>query len=163
MSDAARAKLHGLAADFRTAIELSIAEKATPHLPYFPDGACRLVSSLFALHLSRQGFSSIRFREALLPGPNAVRHAWLVVDGAIVDLTADPLGQPPVIVAATSSFHDALGAPTDQDALEVLATQSPDAASRNERFLAQIEARLPSAARGVLRSTGHKGIDVNPE
>lgn len=142
MTDTATPVLHRLAVDFRTAIERSIAEKATPHLPYFPDGACRLVSCLFALHLSQRGFTAIRFREAVLPGPNAVRHAWLLVDGAVVDLTADPLGQPPVIVAGVSPFHEALGASTDQDAQEVLSALSPEVTRRNQRFLAQIETRL---------------------
>jgi hypothetical protein len=149
MPDAATAVLRRLAVDFRMAIERSIAEKATPHLPYFPDGACRLVSSLLALHLSRRGFRAIRFRQGALPGPSAVRHAWLVVDGAVVDLTADPFGQPPVIVASASPFHDALGTPTDEDALEVLAALAPDVTGRNQRFLAKIEARLPDPARAT--------------
>jgi hypothetical protein len=143
MRDTSTAELRGLATDFRTAIERSIAEKATPHLPYFPDGACRLVSSDLALYLSQRGFSAIRFRQGAIPGHDTVRHTWLVVDGAVVDPTADPLGQPAVIVATASAFHDSLRAPTDQDALGVLAALSPDVAARNQRFLAQIEARLP--------------------
>jgi len=137
------AALRRLAVDFRTAIERSIAEKAMPHRPYFPGGACRLVSTLLALHLSQRGFRAIRLRQGALPGPSGVPHTWLVVDGAIVDLTADPFGQPSVIVARASSFHDTLGAPTDEDALEVLAALSEDVTRRNLRFLAQIEARLP--------------------
>lgn len=146
MTDQRVDRLLRLATDFRRAIERSIAEKANPHLPYFPDGACRLVSSILALHLSQRGFRAIRYRQAALPGPSAVLHAWLVVDGAVVDLTADSFGLPSVFVARASPFHDALGAGADEDALEVLAALAPDVTGRNLRFLVQIEARLPNTA-----------------
>jgi len=62
------ADLQNLATQFRAAIERSIADDATPHLPYFPDGACRLVSHLLALHLSSRGYKGIRYRHAAFPG-----------------------------------------------------------------------------------------------
>ena len=93
MSADRSAELHTIATRFRRAIERSITENATPHLPYFPDGACRLVSHLLALHLSRRGFQGIRYRDAGFPGHEQhVRHGWLVVEGATVDLTADDEG-----------------------------------------------------------------------
>jgi len=138
--------LRNLATRFRTAIERSIAEQATPHLPYFPDGACRLVSHLLALHLSRQGYQGIRYQHAAFPGQEAhIRHGWLVVDGATVDLTADPYGQPPVVVTSASAFHASLEAPAGEDALAAIAALPPEARSRYERFLGPIVARLGAA------------------
>ena len=135
--------VRSLATRFRTAIERSIAEDATPHLPYFPEGACRLVSHLLALHLSRHGYQGIRYRHAGFPGRERhIRHGWLVVDGATVDLTADPYGQPPVVVTAASAFHASLEAPAEEDALTAIAALPPEARSRYERFLAEIDARL---------------------
>jgi hypothetical protein len=138
--------LRSLATQFRAAIERSIAEKATPHLPYFPDGACRLVSHLLALHLSRRGYQGLRYRDAAFPGHEAaIRHGWLVVDGATVDLTADPYGQPPVVVAAESVFHQSLTSAAEEDVLTAIAALPREAVSRYERFLVQIEARLAAA------------------
>lgn len=137
-------ELRVLVPEFRAAIELSIAGRATPHLPYFPDGACRLVSQLLALHLSRRGFVAIRYRHGTLPGASGVRHTWLRVNESTVDLTADPFGQPPVIVATASPFHDSLRSQIEEDALAVIAGLSDEVRERNERFLAQIERRLPA-------------------
>ena len=137
------AAVRRLATEFRAAIERSIAENATPHLPYFPDGACRLVSHLLALHLSRRGYRNIRYRDAAFPRHDGrIRHAWLVVDGVTVDLTADPYGQPPVVVTLDSAFHASLEAPAEADALAAIAALPMDATSRYERFLVQIEARM---------------------
>lgn len=137
--------LSSVARAFRAAIERSRAEKASPHLPYFPGGACRIVSRLLAVHLARRGFEDIRYCEGHVPGfDDSVRHAWLVVDGAVVDLTADPLGQAPVVVAVVSPFHESLDAIRVVEAATSLAAISPDAAERDARLLAQIEARLGS-------------------
>jgi hypothetical protein len=38
--------------------------------------------------------------------PDFQTHAWLVCDGFVVDITADQFGQPPVIVARQSPWHD---------------------------------------------------------
>lgn len=131
------------AADFRRAIERSIAERASPHLPYFPEGACKLVSWLLALHLRGRGVHDVRFVSAHFPGkaPHA-RHAWLVVDGAVVDLTADPFGQPPVVVGAPTPFHDSLDEREERDAFAAIDAFTPDEASRYARLLAPIQARL---------------------
>lgn len=138
--------LRSLAVQFRAAIERSIADNATPHVPYFPEGACRLVSHLLALHLTRRGYQRIRYRHAAFPGHDVhIRHAWLVVDGATVDLTADPYGQPPVVVAAASAFHESLEAPAEEDALTTIAALPPESQRRYERFLVQIDARLGTA------------------
>lgn len=123
-------ELRALAADFRAAIERSRAERATPALPYFPEGACRLVSRLLALHLAR-------------------RHTWLVVEGAVVDLAADPFGEAPVVVGAATAFHAGLDALEEEPASATLAALSGEEAGRLQRLLAPIEARLPGFAPGV--------------
>ena len=142
MNDSTHVELRDVATRFRDAIERSIAERAQPHLPYFPDGACRLVSGLLAQHLLQLGWTNIRFRQATLPRPSKIRHAWLTVDGVAVDLTADPMGQPPVVVAADSVFHQGLTESSDEDAVAFLAGQSADVRARNARYLGQIEVRL---------------------
>jgi hypothetical protein len=143
-------ELRRLATDFRAAIERSLAERATPALPYFPDGACRLVSRLFAIHLTRRPAwpaATVRFVSARLPGHDAyVRHTWLASDDAIVDLTADPFGEPPVIVGAETAFHARLADREDEPADAVLTGMSGDELNRLKRLLGPIEARLPPDA-----------------
>jgi hypothetical protein len=138
-------ELRRRATDFRAAIERSRAEKASPHLPYFPEGACTMASWLFAMHLSKSGFGDIHFRKGRIPvlGEHA-RHGWLVVGGTVVDLTADPFGEAPVVVAPSTAFHDSLTDIEDVDAATGMAAFTPAVAERYQRFLAQIEARLPS-------------------
>jgi hypothetical protein len=137
-------ELRRIAAEFRSAIEQTRAERITPQLPYFPEGACRLVSRLLALHLSRRGDHVIEFISGRIPGfDESVRHTWLVVDGAVVDLTADPFGEPAVVVGAATPFHESLDAREERHAPAVLASFSEDEASRYRRLLAPIEARMP--------------------
>lgn len=135
--------LRRVAVDFRGAIERSIAERASPHLPYFPDGACTLVSWLLALHLRGSGVLDVRFVSGHFPGKESyARHAWLVVDGSVVDLTADPFGQPPVVVGAPTPFHDSLDEREERDAFAAIDAFTPDEAARYRRLLAPLQARL---------------------
>lgn len=145
--DSARfGELEAVATAFRAAIEQSRAERATPALPYFPEGACRLVSRLLAVHLGRRdpwGSMTLRLASGHLPSQEQyVRHTWLLVDDVIVDLTADSLGKAPVIVGHHSSFHAALDAREDEPASAVLAGLSPDEARRLDRLLVPIEERI---------------------
>ena len=139
--------LRTLAADFRAAIERSRAEHATPALPHFPEGACRLVSRLFALHLIQRDSrptEGLRFFSGHVPGQEPyVRHTWLAVDDVIVDLTADPFGEPPVVVGAPTAFHDSLESCEEQPADTLLRGLSSDDLNRLGRLLLPIEARLP--------------------
>jgi hypothetical protein len=131
-------------ADFRAAIERTFAESATPRLPYFPEGACKLVSRLLAIHLRKNsGEHTLRIVSGHFPGKESyARHSWLVVDGAVVDLTADPFGQPPVVVASSSPFHDSFDEREELDAATVIAALSEQEAARCQRLLEPIEARL---------------------
>src|SRR5512138_1093508 len=147
MNDTRLQELQTLARDFRGAIELSRAQRAAPVLPYFPEGACRLVSRLLALHLTRHGTwpaDALRFVSGHVPGTDAyVRHTWLAVDDVVVDLTADPFGEPPVIAGPPTAFHDSLGMREEQAADAVMSALSSAELDRLQRLLGPIEARLP--------------------
>jgi hypothetical protein len=104
-----------------------------------------MASWLFAMHLTKRGFGNIHFRRGGIPGfDEHVRHGWLVVEGVVVDMTADPFGEPPVVVAPSTAFHDSLKDIEEVDAATGIAAFTPTVADRYQRFLAQIEARLTS-------------------
>lgn len=139
--------LRQLAAAFRDAIETARTERVPGALPYFPEGACRMTSRLFARHLARRPDGAVFGRPQLLSGvlpgtEPAVRHFWLEVNGAVVDLTADPFGEAPVVVGARTAFHHSLASPVAEDASDVLASLSADETARLDRQLAAIESRL---------------------
>jgi hypothetical protein len=147
MDDTQLTALRDLASDFRRAIERSRAERASPQLPYFPEGACRLVSRLFALHLARRSAASVgavRFVSGHVPGCEPyVRHTWLELDGAVVDLTADPFGEPAVVVGPPTRFHASLDAREEADGAAEVARFTTEESDRYRRLLGPIEARLP--------------------
>lgn len=148
MNDGTRMEsLRHLAADFRAAIELARAEKAPGALPYFPEGACRMTSRLFALHLARSPeghtFRHARVVSGVLPGSEPpARHYWLEFGGTVLDLTADPFGEPPVVVGPPTAFHQSLTERRDEDAAGILAALSAEESARLARQLAAIESRL---------------------
>ena len=147
MDDSQLEALRHLAAAFRDAIESARAERAPGALPYFPDGACRMTSRLLAQHLARRPdadtFGRPQLVSGILPGSGAAaRHFWLEVNGAVVDLTADPFGEPPVVVGSRTAFHDSLTSRIAEDAADALVSLSADERARLTRQLAAIEARL---------------------
>jgi hypothetical protein len=147
MGDSELETLRRLATAFRGAIELACAERLPGALTYFPEGACRMTSRLLAQHLARRPDSAAFGRPQLLSGvlpgtAPGVRHFWLEVDGAVVDLTADPFGERPVVVGPRTAFHHSLASPIAEDAADVLASLSADDRARLERQLAAIESRL---------------------
>ena len=147
MNDDARMDaLRQLAVDFRHAIEAARAEKAAGALPYFPDGACRMTSRLFAQHLARHhhgGFRNARIVSGVLPGSeSAARHYWVELGDTLIDLTADPFGQPAVVVGSPTAFHRSLTERLDQDAAELLASLTDEETARLTRQLSAIESRL---------------------
>jgi hypothetical protein len=140
--------LRHLAAAFRDAIEAARAERVPGALPYFPDGACRMTSRLFARHLARRPDGAVFGRPQLVSGvlhgsEPAARHYWLEIGGAVVDLTADSFGEAPVVVGSHTGFHLSLSSPVVEDATDALAALSADETARLARQLAAIEARLP--------------------
>jgi len=106
-----------------------------------------MTSRLFARHLARRPDGAVFGRPQLLSGvlpgtEPAVRHYWLEVNGAVVDLTADPFGEAPVVVGSRTAFHHSLASPVAEDAADVLASLSADETARLDRQLAAIESRL---------------------
>jgi hypothetical protein len=106
---------------------------------------------LFAQHLADRAdwaeFGPAKFLSGVLPGSeHGARHFWLEVDGTVIDLTADPFGEAPVVVGTRTAFHRALASPIAEDAATVLAALSPDETARLRRQLATIEARLPGSS-----------------
>lgn len=151
MDDTQLKALRQLASVFRDAIEQARAERAPGALPYFPEGACRMTSRLFAQYLTRRPGGSVFGRASLasgvLPeGELPTRHYWLELGDVVVDLTADPFGEPRVIVGSPTAFHRSLSQCTSDDAGEARGALSSDETARLVRQLAAIEARLPSSA-----------------
>ena len=138
--------LRSWAVDFRAAIERARAERLPGALPYFPEGACRMASRLLAQHLARRRGALVgppQLVSGVLPGSEShARHFWLEVDGAVIDLTADPFGEAPVVVGPRTAFHDSLTSLVAEDAGHALAALSADEWMRLERQLAAIESRL---------------------
>src|SRR5437764_1190437 len=147
MDDSHLQMLRTLRTAFRTSIEVTRAERIPGALPYFPEGACRMTSRLFAQYLAHRadaaGFGRPQLVSGILPGGEyAARHYWLEVDGAVVDLTADPFGEPPVVVGSRTAFHQSLASTVAEDAAASLASSSADETARLARQLATIESRL---------------------
>jgi hypothetical protein len=149
MTDANFEALKQTAANFRSAIERTFTESAVPRLPYFPEGACKLVTKLLALHLLKNDDKhTIRIASGHFPGKESyARHSWLVVDGATIDLTADPFGEAPIVVTASTPFHDSFDERDEFDATAVIAAFDEQEAARCQRLLEPIEARLPDSSR----------------
>ena len=143
--------LRDLATAFRDAIESARAERAPGALPYFPEGACRMTSRLLAQHLAHRpdsaAYGRLQLVSGVLPGTeSAARHHWLEVGGAVVDLTADPFGQPPVVVGSRTAFHESLARLDVADAAAVLASLTETEVARLARQLEAIESRLGGSA-----------------
>lgn len=150
MDDTHLGALRDLASAFRDAIEAARAERAPGALPYFPDGACRMTSRLFALHLARRpdsvSFGRAQLLSGVLPGTDTgARHFWLEIDGAVIDVTADPFGEPRIIVGSRTPFHNSLTSLVAEDTAAALTSLSADETARLGRQLAAIESRLPGS------------------
>ena len=146
LRDSDHEALRQLAVSFRRAIEEARAERAPGALPYFPDGACRMTSRLLAFHLARRAagrdFGPPQLVSGVLPGTEAARHHWLEFRGTVVDLTADPFGEAPVVVGARTAFHRSLTALVVEDAAAALAALSAADSERSTKQLSAIESRL---------------------
>ena len=97
------------ATQFRSMIENADWSKLTMEFEYFPFGSCGDASILLAQYLIDEGFDTPTYVSAQLnlrdrnPG-----HAWLELDGVIIDITADGFDPkaPEVIVAENSEWHE---------------------------------------------------------
>lgn len=150
MDDSHLRVLEQLAADFRDAIERARAERLAGALPYFPDGACRMTSRLFAQHLAGRPDAVFGHPQlvsgVLATSESHARHFWLEVEDIVIDLTADPFGEAAVVVGSRTPFHHSLTSLVADDAAQVLAALSAEELARLARQLAAIESRLPRSA-----------------
>jgi hypothetical protein len=93
-----------LASRFRCALEKSDATKLSRGLQDFPRGACGEASLLLGIYLQENGIRNVEY----VWGAAGVRsHAWLEVDGTIIDITADGFEDvdDSVLVTTDSSWH----------------------------------------------------------
>jgi hypothetical protein len=70
----------------------------------FPRGCCGPASELLGRCLIELGFANVSYIAAERRDDTG-SHAWINVDGVIVDITADQFGEPDVIVRRVSSWH----------------------------------------------------------
>lgn len=88
---------------FRAALDGQKTERVLPsHMIRFPVCCCGVISELLGEYLSAAGVSS-----TYVVGTNpSASHAWLEVDGLVVDLTADQFtGRPPVFVDIKDDWY----------------------------------------------------------
>ncbi len=114
-------RLYDLASTFRTAMEATLPEDfpdtlTLHHAGGFPRGCCGDTSVLLAEYLTQNGYTGVQLISADNGGDERelYSHAWLEVDGIVVDITADQFDDydiPAVFVSDQSDFHDSF----DQD------------------------------------------------
>jgi len=88
----------------RSTLERYASYQASGMFESFPRGTCGPVSELLGRYLVEAGFKNVMY----ICGEkrNDGSHAWIEVGRIILDITGDQFGQPPVVVAAVSSWHD---------------------------------------------------------
>lgn len=97
-------ELRHLATQFRAAIVRTEPRMRSICLEEFPHGACGDASLLLGEFLNEQGIAECEIVSGRLPGTQQT-HAWLEVDGFIIDITADQFGKLPVIVTRDHTWH----------------------------------------------------------
>ena len=98
-----------LATRFRQLIENADREKLTIQFENFPTGSCGDASTLLAQYLIDSGYDTPTYVSAELYNPDLRwGHAWIELDGIVMDITADGLfaDAPQVIVAENSDWHE---------------------------------------------------------
>ena len=89
---------------FRSGLEAQQAQGLLPtHLQSFPRGCCGVVSELLGDYLNTQlGLQA----EYVCADLNGGSHAWLELDGVVIDITGDQFdGRPPVFIAAKDEWY----------------------------------------------------------
>jgi hypothetical protein len=82
-------QLRGLAVEFREAILAVRHELPFKKFAAFPTQTCDHSSILLGRYLRENGFVDVQYVDKGSRGPNHETHAWLEVDGIIVDITAN--------------------------------------------------------------------------
>jgi len=95
-----------LANAFRNAFEIADLSQSPGFLPNFPSGCCSW-ASLFIGHYLRSECSISPQRIISARHTNGGQHEWLILNGIIIDITADQFDDAPspVIVETNSEWH----------------------------------------------------------
>jgi hypothetical protein len=102
------AQIRGLARRFRRALQEQAPLWRDVSFEHFPRGCCGDTALLLGRFLCDHGAGDVQYVLGTRRlGDSWSSHAWLVVDGLIVDITADQFDDvdEEVIVAATSPWH----------------------------------------------------------
>jgi hypothetical protein len=93
-----------LASQFRVAIECALSTLSI-EFDGFPNGSCGEASMLLRTFLKEQGLGTFQYVSGKREGRT---HAWLELNGLIVDITADQFSdcEEPVVVTSLSPFHE---------------------------------------------------------
>lgn len=104
------AELRAVAEGVRTRLETADLSKAHECFHSFPRGACGATCDVLATVLERRfGVRPLWVRAEIREGETwRGSHAWLEVEGFVVDVTADQFGEAPLIIANHSPWHDKL-------------------------------------------------------
>lgn len=113
----AEEKLQQAAADFRKALDM-LPKDEPSWFKTFPEKTSHRVCRILAQHLIQSGYANIFICSgnvlvdysvdkdtSYYEEPNTF-HAWLEVDGIVVDVTADEFYAGPVIVSANPNWHN---------------------------------------------------------
>ena len=80
--------------------------EAEGSLRNFPNQCCNIACDVLGFFFYDWGADNVSQRCGRITTDQ--NHCWLVVDGMIVDITADQFGQPKIIVSRESPWHDRL-------------------------------------------------------
>ena len=90
-----RSAVFQLAGAFRSAVETMVQTGNVPmHIQGFPRGCCGIISELMGDYLNTVGIGEFFYVCGMKDGAS---HAWLEVDGLIVDITGDQFADRPGI------------------------------------------------------------------
>lgn len=99
-----RSAMLELATSFRSAVEIAIQTGNVPmHIQGFPRGCCGIISELMGDYLNTVGIGEFFYVCGMKDGAS---HAWLEVDGLIVDITGDQFpGRPGIYVDRPDAWY----------------------------------------------------------
>lgn len=100
------ADLRKIAEAFRAILEVHALTTFDVQFNNFPNGACGASADLLGRYL-RQGLGLDAQYVSAERDEDNWSHAWTVIDGIIIDITADQFQQPPVVVTRQSAWHEA--------------------------------------------------------
>ena len=99
-----RSAVHELATSFKLAVEIVVETGNVPmHIRGFPRGCCGIISEHMGDYLNTVGIGKFFYVCGMKDGAS---HAWLEVDGLIVDITVDQFsGRPSIYVDTPDAWY----------------------------------------------------------